>query len=107
VNHPPDQIAAAAELLADGVDDPAAALMETFGISRATAYRRLGQAESDRQAEAGASRQTVDLGELAMAEYWRLVQGAADPEQRLAALTAMTSAMAKLKVRHLPADLVS
>lgn len=106
MQHPTDQIEAARELLADGVEDPAAVLMETFGISQATAYRRLAAAQSDQQAEQSAGRQTVDMAELALAECWQLVRSAKDQEQRLAAINAAANLMHKLKIRTLPTDLL-
>jgi hypothetical protein len=111
VKYTPDEVAAqleaAAELLRDGHPDPAQALMDTFPpMSQATSYRRLAQVQSDQQAEASTGRQTVDLAELALAEYWSLVKASTDQEQRLAALTAMTNAMSKLKIRTLPESLL-
>jgi hypothetical protein len=101
-----DQLAAARELLADGADDPAAALQEMFNIAQATAYRRLAAAQSDQQAEQSAGRQTVDMAELALAECWQLVRSAKDQDQRLAAINAAANLMHKLKIRSLPTDLL-
>ena len=106
MDHPADQLATAAELLADGVPrkDAAERLVEQYGISTASAYRRLAQAESDAGAEQHFSRQCFDVGEFAMGEYVRMIRRAKDDESRLSALAGLINASHKLKIRHLSYD---
>ncbi|MBC1264325.1 hypothetical protein FPZ61_09160 [Synechococcus sp. BSA11S] len=105
MDHPQDQLTTAAELLTDGVPrkDAAERLVEQYGISTASAYRRLAAAESDAGAEQSC-RQCFDLGEFIAEQYVQLVRGAADDEAKLNALAGLTSACSKLKLRHLSFD---
>lgn len=100
--------AAILDLLADGTPRRAiiSHLCETFGISQATAYRRLSEAESTApavdSAEAGAYANLPVEVLGAMLRTLRRAEARQDDDAVLKVSAAMASAMARLRVARIP-----
>lgn len=103
------QQAAIAEMLSDGLPRRVivSRLMDTFGLSQATAYRRLQEAEAESPGidalEAGAEMANLPAEVLAaMLRTLRRVEARGDDEAVLKTAAAMAAAIARLKVARIP-----
>jgi hypothetical protein len=102
MDHPSDQLAAARDLLADGAtrSDAVAALAEQFGVSTATAYRRVAAAADLLEP----AEELVDLADAALATMLRLMRAAEARGDETAAMeraVALASAVGKLKTSRI------
>ena len=102
MTHPEDQLAAARDLLADGATRREAvdALSSQFGISAATAYRRIEAVLAEVDGEAG----VVLVAEEALAAMLGLLRSAVDRGDEESIFTraeALAAMAAKLKLNRL------
>lgn len=93
------QVAAARDLLVDGVSRKAVVetLVADFGLSPATAYRRVGDAADSIEPDG----EMTDLAEEALGTMVRLMRSAeaiGDEEVAMARAEALAGAVAKLKI---------
>jgi transposase-like protein len=94
---------AAAELVRDGIPrrDAVSRLCDTFGVSQATAYRRMAEAEA---LEAGARGESIDAAHEAIAAMLSLLreaQDAGDGETAFKRAQLLALTLARLRIRHL------
>lgn len=102
----PDLLAAAAELWCDHLRNDAAtvaALVESGTCGRSKAYELVRQVRSDALATSTAAAPRFNVASYVISQWVQLVESSAVPEDRRAALTGLTSATARLKIREVPA----
>ena len=100
----PDAIRAACrDLIADGIPrkDAVSRLCETFGISQATAYRRMGETEAETASCRGDTVNVAHEAIGAMLALMREAQDAGDGDLAFKRAQLLAHTLARLRILHL------